>query len=276
MNATIDGNAQILQGELVSGNFFDQLQVQPQLGRPILAGDDRIGAPTVALISAELWQRAFGSSPAVVGRTIKVNLVPVEIVGVAPSEFTGAKSVQSSPDLFLPLSSQPRVEPRGSNGSLLGASCPQMWWLNIMGCTKAGVADITAQAALDASLSAVVSSTLRPDKNMSIPRLDLLDGSRGLFLSKQVFAKPLEVLMAVVGLVLLLACSNIASLLFARSMARQREVGVRLALGAGRARVLRGVLTESFLLSALGGAFGMAPRLSACWRLCLPPWASMA
>src|SRR5580692_10654899 len=126
MNATIDGNAQILQGELVSGNFFDQLQVQPQLGRPILAADDRIGAPTVALISAELWQRAFGSSPAVVGRTIKVNMVPVEIVGVAPSEFTGAKSVQSSPDLFLPLSSQPRVEPRGSNGSLLGASCPQM------------------------------------------------------------------------------------------------------------------------------------------------------
>jgi predicted permease len=264
MNATIDGNAQILQGELVSGNFFDQLQVQPQLGRPILAGDDRIGAPTVALISAELWQRAFGSSPAVVGRTIKVNLVPVEIVGVAPSEFTGAKSVQSSPDLFLPLSSQPRVEPRGSNGSLLGASCPQMWWLNIMGRTKTGVADITAQAALDASLSAVVRSTLRPDKNMSIPRLDLLDGSRGLFLSKQVFAKPLEVLMAVVGLVLLLACSNIASLLFARSMARQREVGVRLALGAGRARVLRGVLTESFLLSALGGAFGVALAFAGC------------
>jgi MacB-like periplasmic core domain len=96
MNATIDGNAQILQGELVSGNFFDQLQVQPQLGRPILAGDDRIGAPTVALISAELWQRAFGSSPAVVGRTIKVNLVPVEIVGVAPSEFTGAKGPRNN------------------------------------------------------------------------------------------------------------------------------------------------------------------------------------
>ncbi len=84
MNATIDGNAQILQGELVSGNFFVQLQVQPQLGRPILAGDDRIGAPVVALISADLWQRVFGSSPEVVGRTIKVNMVPVTIVGVVP------------------------------------------------------------------------------------------------------------------------------------------------------------------------------------------------
>jgi predicted permease len=267
MNATIDGNAQILQGELVSGNYFDQLQVQPQLGRPILAADDRIGTPVVALISAELWQRAFGSSPAVVGRTIKVNMVPVTIVGVVPSGFTGAKSVQSSPDLFLPLSSQPLVEPRGKNGSLLGASSPQLWWLNIMGRTKDGVSDITAQAALDISLSAVVRSTLHPDSNTTIPRLDVQDGSRGLFLSKQMFAKPLEVLMGVVGLVLLLACSNIASLLFARSMARQREVALRLALGAGRARVLRGVLTESLLLSALGGALGVALAFAGCRTL---------
>ena len=267
MNATIDGNAQILQGELVSGNFFDQLQVQPQLGRLILPDDDRIGAPTVALISAELWQRAFGSSPAVVGRTIKVNMVPVTIIGVAPSGFTGAESVQSSPDLFLPLSSQPLVEPRGKNGSLLGASSPQIWWLNIMGRARDGVADISAQAALDTSLSAVVRSTLRLDANTTIPRLDVLDGSRGLFRSKQMFAKPLEVLMAVVGLVLLLACSNIASLLFARSMARQREVALRLALGAGRARVLRGVLTESFLLATLGGALGVALAFAGCRAL---------
>jgi predicted permease len=267
VNATIDGNAQILQGELVSGNYFDQLQVQPQIGRPIHADDDRIGAPIVALISAELWQRAFGSSPAVVGRAIKVNMVPVTIVGVVPSGFTGAKSVQSSPDLFLPLSSQPLVEPRGKNGSLLGASSPQLWWLNIMGRTKAGVSDITAQAALDISLSAVVRSTLHPDSNTTIPRLDVQDGSRGLFLSKQMFAKPLEVLMGVVGLVLLLACSNIASLLFARSMARQREVALRLALGAGRARVLRGVLTESLLLSALGGALGVALAFAGCRTL---------
>ncbi len=267
MNATIDGNAQILQGELVSGNYFDQLQAQPQLGRPILADDDRIGAPIVALISAELWQREFGSSSLVLGRTIKVNMVPVTIVGVAPPGFTGAKSVQSSPDIFLSLSSQPLVEPRGKNGSLLGASSPQVWWLNIMGRTKAGIADVTAQAALDTSLSAVVRSTLHPDANTTIPRLDVQDGSRGLFLSKQMFAKPLEVLMAVVGLVLLLACSNIASLLFARSMARQREVALRLALGAGRARVLRGALTESLLLSALGGALGVALAFAGCRAL---------
>jgi predicted permease len=267
MNATIGGDAQILQGELVSGNYFDQLQVQPQIGRPILAADDQIGAPAVALISAELWQRAFGSSSAVVGRTIKVNMVPVTVIGVTPPGFTGAKSLQSAPDLFLPLSSQPLVEPRGRNGSLLGASSPQVWWLNIMGRTRAGISDATAQAALDVSLSAVVRSSLRPDANTTIPRLHLLDGSRGLFLSKQLFAKPLELLMAVVALVLLLACSNIASLLFARSMARQREVGVRLALGAGRARVLRGVLTESMMLSALGGVLGVALAFAGCRTL---------
>ena len=267
MNATIGGNAQILQGELVSGNYFDQLQVHPQIGRPILTADDQIGAPTVALISAELWQRAFGSTPAVVGRTIKVNMVPVTIIGVTPAGFTGAKSVQSAPDLFLPLSSQPLVEPRGRNGSLLGASSPQVWWLNIMGRTKAGISAATAQASLDVSLSAAVRSSLRPDAKTTIPRLDLLDGSRGLFLSKQMFAEPLELLMAVVALVLLLACSNIASLLFARSMARQREVGVRLALGAGRGRVLRGVLTESMLLSALGGVLGVALAFAGCRTL---------
>jgi predicted permease len=267
MNATIDSSAQILQGELVSGNFFDQLQVQPQLGRPILPDDDRIGAPTVALISAEVWHRAFGSSPAVLGRTITVNMAPVTIIGVTPSGFTGAESVQSSPDLFLPLSSQPLVEPRGMNGSLLGASSPQIWWLNIMGRARDGVADNSARAALEASLSAVVRSTLRLDADTTIPRLDVLDGSRGLFRSKQMFAKPVEVLMAVVGLVLLLACSNIASLLFARSMARQREVALRLALGAGRARVLRGVLTESLLLSALGGTLGVALAFFGCRTL---------
>ncbi|MGC2472940.1 MAG: ABC transporter permease [Candidatus Sulfotelmatobacter sp.] len=189
MNATIDGNAQILEGELVSGNYFDQIQVPPQLGRPILAADDIPGATVVALISAGLWQRVFGASPSVLGLTIKVNMVPVTIIGVTPPGFTGTKSVQSAPDLFLPLSSQPLVAPRGKNGSLLGASSPQIWWLNIMGRVKPGVSDATAQASLDVSLAAVVRSSLRPDENTTIPRLTLLDGGRGLFRSKQIFAK---------------------------------------------------------------------------------------
>jgi predicted permease len=275
MNATIDGNAQILQGELVSGNYFEQLQIRPQLGRPILASDDKIGAVPVALASASLWQRAFSSSPNVVGRTIKVNMVPVMIIGVTPRGFTGAKSVQAAPDLFFPMSTQPLVEPRGKNGSLLGESSPDMWWLNIMGRAKPGVSDAQAQAALNASLASVVESTLKPGAKDTIPRLNLADGSRGLFLSKDMFGKPLEVLMAVVSLVLVLACANIASLLLARSTARQREISVRLALGAGRGRVLRGVLTESLLLSTLGGALGAILAFAGCNtlpKLLANPW----
>ena len=275
MNATIDGSAQILQGELVSGNYFEQLRIRPQLGRLIFAADDRIGAPPVALASAALWQRAFGSSPGVVGRTIKVNMVPVTIIGVTPPGFTGAKSVQTAPDLFFPMSTQPLVEPRGKNGSLLGDSSPDMWWLNMMGRAKPGVSDARTQAALNTLLAAAVESTLKPGAKDTIPRLDLVDGSRGLFLSKDMFGKPLEVLMAVVSLVLVLACANIASLLLARSTARQREISVRLALGAGRGRVLRGVLTESLLLSTLGGALGAILAFAGCNtlpKLLANPW----
>lgn len=275
MNATIDGNAQILQGELVSGNYFEQLRIRPQLGRPILTSDDNIGAQPVALASAALWRRAFGSSPNVVGRTIKVNMVPVTIIGVTPPGFTGAKSVQAAPDLFFPMSTQPLVEPRGKNGSLLGESSPDMWWLDIMGRAKPGVSDAQAQAALNASLAAVVESKLKPGAKDTVPRLNLVDGSRGLFVSKDTFGKPLEVLMAVVSLVLVLACANIASLLLARSTARQREISVRLALGAGRGRMLRGVLTESLLLSSLGGVLGAILAFAGCNtlpKLLANPW----
>src|SRR6202453_3891035 len=264
VNATIEGNAQVVQVEAVSGNFFDQMQVQPELGRPVQAPDDRVGAPPVALISAELWARAFGSSPLVLGRTVKLNMVPVTIVGVTPRGFTGAQGAQSAQDIFIPLSTQPLVLPWGRKGSLIGDSSPEVWWLNIMGRAKPGVSNAAVQAALDVPLAALVHANLQPGGSRTIPRLDVRDGSRGLFVSKQTFAKPVSVLMGVVALVLLLACSNIASLLLARSTARQREIAMRMALGAGRARILRGVLTESLLLSALGGILGVALAFAGC------------
>lgn len=264
VNATIEGNAQVVEVEAVSGNFFDQMEVQPELGRPVQAPDDRVGAPPVALISAGLWARAFGSSPLVLGRTVKLNMVPVTIIGVTPRRFTGAKGAQSGQDFFIPLSAQPLVAPWGRKGSLIGDSSPEVWWLNIMGRAKPGVSDAAVQAALDARLAALVRADLQPGASRTIPRLDVQDGSRGLFVSKHTFARPVSVLMGVVALVLLLACSNIASLLLARSTARQREIAMRMALGAGRARVLRGVLTESLLLSALGGILGAALAFVGC------------
>jgi predicted permease len=273
MSATINGNAQVLQGEMVSGNYFAQLGVQPQLGRTIQPSDDREGAPPVGIISDGLWRRTFGSSPAVLGQTIKVNMTPVTIVGVAPRGFTGAKSVQSAPDVFLPFSVQPVLMPRGKAGSLLNDT--KLWWLNIMGRAKPGVTEAQVQAALDVSLAVAARATLHPEADQTLPRMQLGDGSRGLFMSKGQFAKPLYVLLAVVGLVLLLACANIASLLLARATARQREISVRMAMGAGRGRVLRQVLTESLLLSGIGGVAGFVLAFAgreALPRLLQNPW----
>jgi predicted permease len=258
MNATIDGTAQIVRGELVSGNYFDQLRIRPELGRAILPSDDVEGAAPVVLLSAAFWQRAYGSSPSVLGRVLKVNMVPVTVIGVAPRGFTGTESVQAAPDLFFPLSVQPLVEARGKGGSLLGQASPELWWLNIMGRVKPGVSDAQAQAALNVSLAAAVRANHKMDAEETLPRLMLNDGSRGLFFSKQEYGKPIVVLTAVAALVLLLACANIASMLLARSTARHREVSVRLALGAGRGRILRQTLTESLLLSALGGTLGLS------------------
>ena len=120
MNATIDGTAQIVAGRTCQREFFEQMRVRTELGRPILAADDAAGAAPVAVLSETFWRRASGSDAAVVGRVIKVNMVPVTVVGVAQRGFTGAKDVQTSADLFLPFSAQPLVEPRGKSGSLIG------------------------------------------------------------------------------------------------------------------------------------------------------------
>lgn len=257
MNATVNGAARVVQGELVSGNYFDQLGVTPQLGRAILPADDKDGAAPVAVASDGFWKSGLGGARDVVGRTIKVNMVLVTIVGVTPRNFTGAKSAQSMPDLFLPFSLQPVVMPRGMTGSILHDAEPTLWWLNVMARVKPRVRPEQAQAALNVLLEGAVRESLHPAAKDTMPRLVLRDGSRGLFEAEGMFGQPLRVLMAVVGLVLLLACANIASLLMARASKRQREISVRLALGAGRGRVLRQALTESLLLSAMGGAQGL-------------------
>jgi predicted permease len=255
-NSAQGGEAQVLQAEMVSGNYFSELRVPAQLGRTIEPVDDLDGAPPVAVLSAGLWERGFGSASDVIGRTIKVNMAPVTIVGVAPRSFTGAKGAQVGPDIFLPFSTQPLVMPRGKAGSILHDSDARLWWLNIMGRVKPGVSPQQAQAALNVSLGAAARASLQPERTATMPRLYLEDGSRGLFEARGMFEKPIRVLMAVVALVLLLACANIASLLLARSASRQREISVRMAVGADRWRILRQVLTESLLISALGGAMG--------------------
>lgn len=255
MNATVRGNAQRVDAAMVSGNFYEALAVRPQLGRALQPSDDAApGTGTAAVISDGLWAREFGRSPAVLGQTINLNQAMMTIVGVNPRGFTGVKNVQQAPDVFVPISMQPVIDPKGKTSLL---NDPTFWWVNIVGRAKAGVKDSEAQAALDVQLKSAVRSSMTVDPGKSMPRLNLVDGSRGLHYSDQTFRKPVYVLAALTGFVVLLACANIANLLLARGAQRQREMSVRLAMGAGRSRILRQLLTESLLLAVLGGAGGL-------------------
>ncbi len=255
MNATVAGEARSAEAEFVSGNFYDLVGVRTQLGRSIQPSDDAIpGSGAVAVISDGLWARQYGRSPSVLGQTLRLNQAVVTIVGVNPPGFTGAKSVQQSPDIFIPLSMQPVVDPKGENSLI---EDQEMWWLNSIGRIAPGIPDTQAQAALGAAFQAAVRATLPLKTGDSLPRLVLSDGSRGMHPTDNLFRKPLYVLLTMTGFVLLLACVNIANLMLARGAHRQREMSVRLALGAGRRRILRQMLTESLMLSLLGGISGM-------------------
>jgi predicted permease len=255
MNATIRGTARRVQAEMVSGNYYSGLEVRPQLGRPIQPSDEAVfGAGTVAVISEGIWERDFGRSPSVLGQTIMLNQTQMTIVGVNPRGFTGADDTQSSPDVFVPLSMQPVLHPMGKKSLL---EDPGTWWLKVMGRGKPGVNDSQAQAMLSSQLEAAVRGTMTLKPGETIPQLLIGDGSRGNHIGENDFLKPAYVLMTLSGLVLLLACANIANLMLARGAQRQREMSVRLALGAGRARILRQLLTESLLLAAVGGLGGL-------------------
>ena len=257
VNITVNKQALAGQLELVSGNYYEQLQVKPALGRAILPSDDAApGAGAVAVISDGLWARSFGRSPDVLGQIITVNMTPVTIVGVNPPGFTGAKSVQRSPEVFMPLSMTMHVRAdRGHDGSYLESK--ELWWVQLMARAQPGVSVQQAQAALQVALQAAIRDTMTVKKEDTMPRLVVEDGSRGLNQTGKQFGASMYVLLAMVGFVLLLACANMANLLLARASVRNREMGVRLALGAGRWRILRQVITESLLLSTLGGVGGL-------------------
>jgi predicted permease len=260
MAVTIHGQAETAETEMVSGNYYSVLGVQPELGRGIQESDDgEVGSGAVVTISDRLWSMRFGRSPDAIGQVVFVNATPMTVVGVNPPGFTGAYSAQSMPDIFLPFSMQPIVAPQNFDPtwspSLL--TNKSLWWVLVMGRMKSGVAAGTAEASLDVVLNAAVRATMPVKKDSEIPRLLLHDGSRGQNPNAEGFQKPISVLMVLAGLVLLLACANLANLLLARAGARKRETSTRLALGAGRGRILGQMMTESLLLSLMGGAGGL-------------------
>jgi predicted permease len=251
------GTPEVGKAELVSGNFYPQMQVKPQLGRPIEPADDGApGAGAVAVISDSFLHRDFGGAQDIIGKTIRVNLTPVTIIGVNPPGFSGTVVADASaPEVFLPLSMMFTLIPViGGQHPLID---PNNFSVQVMARAKPGVSTAAAEAALDASFNAAFRGTAIINKGETVPRLSLEDGSRGIISGFRNLLQPLYVLLGLAGLVLLLACANIANLMLARASFRQREMSVRMALGAGMVRILRQVLTESLLLSAIGGFAGL-------------------
>jgi predicted permease len=252
--ATFDGVSEAIEGLLVSGNFHSALAPTVAVGRGFVPDDDRPAAEPVAVLSDAYWGERFARSPAVLGRTISIGGTTVTVIGVHGPAFHGLRS-GGRPQIFLPIALQPRIAPL-EYGSLLENR--SFWWVAILGRVSPGVSAEEAHAAIDPSFRAAFHATMPDKRPEDLPRFLLEPGRRGLDHQRSALRQPLAILLALAGVVLLAACVNLANLQLARATARRRELDLRLALGAGRGRVLRQLLTESLLLAGLGGLAGVA------------------
>jgi predicted permease len=257
MTATIDGHPEVVAGELLSGNAFTALGANTILGRALSPADDAgPGKGPVAVITDAYWAQRFGRSPSALGKSITLNGVPVTIIGITAGRFAGLQ-MASAAQVFVPVTMQPLIIPRAQNSSVSLLDNPQSWWVQVIARLRPDVSETRAQSELDATLRQTANETLHPAKALDDLHMKFEPGDRGLDYLKGQFARPSYVLLALAGLVLMLACVNLANLLLARAAARQREISTRLALGASRRSIMRQMLTESLLLSSLGGAAGL-------------------
>lgn len=278
MDVEVNGHGGVAKGQVVSGDYFSTLGVHAIIGRTIEPRDEKSANP-VAVITYNYWRKRFALDPAVVGKNILINNSPFTIIGVTPPEFFGLQPGKPI-DVSAPLTTIAQINPgmamAGTREDVLTA--PFSSWLSIMGRLKPGVTKEKASANLQpifrqAMREAVVGEAGMPFDSPALGRillaskLRLDSGGQGLAALRQKYSKPLWILMAITGLLLLVACANVANLMLARANARQKEIMVRLTVGAGRLRLIRQFLTESVLLALCGGVLGLIAAFWACRSL---------
>ncbi|MFZ0590466.1 MAG: ABC transporter permease [Bryobacteraceae bacterium] len=257
----LDRTAKPLEGEFVTGNYFSTFGIRSFAGRTLTPDDDKASSPPVAVLSYRIWQQAYGSDPSIVGSTFIVEGHPFTIVGISPPGFFGETLRSDPPDLWIPLQQEPLVN---GNGSLLRQNTSA--WLRVIGRLRPGA----TTAGLPARLSGVLRRWLTnesgypaefmPEVMRLLPKqyINVIPAGGGVGVMKEDYGNSLRILLTTCGLVLLIACANVANLLLARGVARRSNTSVRMALGASRGRLIRQSLSESILLSVLGGVAGIA------------------
>jgi len=269
LTAVVNQQAEVVDGQAVSGGYYAGMNVPAIYGRTITYEDDSAAATPVVVLSHHYWQERFGANPAVIGQQLELNKTSFTIIGVTPPGFFGTLQVNQKPAVTIPLAFEPALlgerTAQGKEGK------PGYWWLQLMGRLKPGATLAQARDSLSGTFQSAALEIMPPPRKdnepttleaKDYPRLLAQSGSRGSMETRKRYAATIYGLFAVVAVVLLIACANVANLLLSRAAVRGPEITLRLAVGAGRLRLIRQLLTESVLLAALGGAGGV---LFAVW-----------
>jgi predicted permease len=265
MSVSYRGQTELASGDLVSGNYFEVLGVRAWAGRTFTQDDDRTpGAHPVAFLTHGYWQRRFGGDRAILNQTLVINGHALTVVGIGPPGFSGTE-IGRSADVMVPVMMKAQMTPTWND-----LDNRRSWWLNVFARLKPGVTLTQADAAMNVLYRQIEAEEVKGIQGWDQKlrdrfinkHLDILPGGKGQSELRRGSSAPLKVLMWMVGLVLLIACANVANLLIARAAGRQKEIALRLALGARRSQIVRQLLVESLLLAVLGGAAGL---LAASW-----------
>lgn len=264
MTAVVNNQAEVVRGQGVTGGYYTGLGVQPLYGRAIHYEDDNAASSPVVMLSHKYWQERFAANPNVIGQQLKLNNIAFTIIGVNPAGFAGTLQVQEHPEVTVPLNFEPAL--LGDNSALVRKDNRNTWWIHLMGRLKPGATFDQARESLNATFQAAALEMMpAPRKETDPVKIEQKDypnliaqtGGRGLLETRKLYSRTIYGLFAVVVMILLIACANVANLLLARAALRGPEISVRLAVGAGRWRLIRQLLTESVLLAAIGGAAGI-------------------